>query len=132
MAGAWPRDLRPDSLSEAAPLAPLAVAFALGLAAATRVRPHPVVLYLIGGQAVVATAWLLFRERPRAAALALCLTVGVLGFLRAAQPPLPVDHVASLALQRGQHHVALAHRAAEKIEQSRLHRSAIPVIVSRP
>ncbi|MBI4589065.1 MAG: DNA internalization-related competence protein ComEC/Rec2 [Candidatus Rokubacteria bacterium] len=76
------------------PLAPVALAFALGLATATRFRPHPVTLWLVGSLSLLVAAWLLLHRRIGAAALALMLTTALLGFLRAAAPILPADHIA--------------------------------------
>lgn len=78
----------------AAPLAPVALAFALGLTVGQWAEPAPIVLWLAAGLAAVATGALLLRERPGAAAPALLLTVGIVGAVRGGPPTLPADHVA--------------------------------------
>ncbi len=83
---------------EAVPLGPPAAAVALGLAAQAWVHPPPVALWVIGIVSALWTAWLLIRGRESAAGVALVLTIGVVGLLRAATPHLPPDHIARQAL----------------------------------
>jgi competence protein ComEC len=78
------------------PLAPLALAFAAGIALApwlSRWQP-----WTVGALASVATAMLAFAGRIQAATIALLAAVTVAGVIRGTPPPLPVDHVARLEL----------------------------------
>lgn len=83
---------------EGIPLGPPALAFALGLAGAAWVHPPPIALWLIGGFSTLAVACFLLLHRHRTAAVALILTIALVGVLRAAGPTLPPDHIARLHL----------------------------------
>lgn len=80
------------------PLAPLAVAFAGGIALARWLEPSTVWVSLLA-----ALAWgasLLVLDHQAAAAVCLLLGVAATGAIRAATPPLAPDHIARLPLPR--------------------------------
>jgi competence protein ComEC len=79
-----------------APLVPLALAFGAGIALAPVITP--VIGWAAAGSALVAGAGLLWLGRPGLATAGLLLGVAAAGTLRAAEPPLPPDHVARLTL----------------------------------
>jgi competence protein ComEC len=76
------------------PLAPLALAFAAGIAFAPWLSAWQP--WTVGAVATVATAMLAFAGRIRAATLALLAAVIAAGVIRGTPPPLPADHVAHL------------------------------------
>jgi competence protein ComEC len=79
-----------------APLVPLALAFGAGIALAPVITPA--IGWAAAGSALVAGAGLLWLGRPGLATAGLLLGVAAAGTLRAAEPPLPPDHVARLTL----------------------------------
>ncbi len=78
------------------PLAPLALAFAGGIALAPAVREHTAWSAWVGG--VVTAASLALIGRCGLAALPLLAAIAALGALRAIPPPLPLDDVARLPI----------------------------------
>ncbi len=79
----------------AAPIAPLAIAFASGISAASYVGVAPA--WIGWSAATMMTAALLIAGHDREATFTLLAAVLVLGALRAAAPPLPTHHLARLA-----------------------------------
>jgi competence protein ComEC len=78
------------------PLAPLAAAFATGIALAPWASPRPA--WSLGIAAVALTSLVLLAGRPAHAAVPLLAAVVALGVIRGLPPPLPADHVARLPL----------------------------------
>ena len=83
---------------ERTPLAPLAVAFGLGIVLAPLIEP--VALWTAWLAALTIGAGLLTLGEARGAAITLLVAVAALGSLRGTEDPLPSDHVARLALPR--------------------------------
>lgn len=83
---------------ERAPLAPLAIAFAIGIAAAPVIAPVP--LWTVWFGALITGGGLLTLGQARGAAVALLVAVVALGALRGSEEPLPANHVARLGLPR--------------------------------
>lgn len=79
------------------PLVPLAVAFASGIAIAGGEAAAAWVVWLV---ALAATAVLVIAGRPGLGAPLLLAGAAALGAIRASPAPLPLDHVARLALPR--------------------------------
>jgi competence protein ComEC len=79
-----------------APIVPLALAYAAGIAVAPAVSPT--LVWAIAGAGLVWGASLLWLGRPGLATACLLAGVAAAGALRAAEPPLPPDHVARLIL----------------------------------
>src|SRR5438477_11721380 len=82
------------------PLAPIAVAFAAGIALAGALAPS--IWWTIVALAAAGAA-LLARRHLIAAALLALLAVTALGAVRSIAPALPAEHVAWLALPRAAH-----------------------------
>jgi competence protein ComEC len=83
---------------ERTPLAPLALAFGIGLVAAPAIEP--VLLWTAWLAALVLGAALLTLGAARGATVVLLVAVSALGGLRAREPALPSDHVARPGLPR--------------------------------
>jgi competence protein ComEC len=80
------------------PLAPLALAFCVGLVAAPAIEP--VLLWAVWLAALALGSGLLMLGEARGATVVLFVAVAALGGLRAREHPLPSDHVARLGLPR--------------------------------
>ena len=80
----------------AMPLAPLAAAFATGIALAPWLSERPA--WALGIAAVALTTLVLIAGRPAHATVPLLAAVAALGAVRALPAPLAADHVARLAL----------------------------------
>ncbi|HEY6099808.1 MAG TPA: hypothetical protein VIW03_10285, partial [Anaeromyxobacter sp.] len=80
----------------AMPLAPLAAAFAIGIALAPWASPRPA--WALGVAAAALTALVLVAGSPVHATAPLLATVVTLGVLHALPSPLPADHVGRLPL----------------------------------
>ena len=83
---------------QAVPLAPLAVALALGIWARAWIAPPASRLLIVGAVLLIAGASAFFWRRERGATAALIGLTALLGMLRGATPPLPPDHIARVAL----------------------------------
>ena len=83
---------------ERTPLAPIAVAFGVGIVLAPLIEPG--VLWTVWLAALAIGAGLLTLGRARGAAVTLLVAVAALGALRGTEEPLPPDHLARLGLPR--------------------------------
>jgi competence protein ComEC len=83
---------------ERTPLAPLAIAFGIGIGAAPLIEP--VLLWTSWLAALAVGAGLLTLGEARGASVTLLVAAAALGALRGAENPLPSDHVAHLGLPR--------------------------------
>jgi competence protein ComEC len=83
---------------ERTPLAPLAVAFGIGIVAAPAIEPA--LLWTLWLGALVIGAGVLALGAIRGASVTLLVAMAALGALRGAENPLPSDHIARLGLPR--------------------------------